>query len=55
MEGRFDIFSGYVQSYFDLGGMQWQCNMISSDTMRDAMANPDEYRWLIVRISGYNA
>ncbi|HEY9161385.1 MAG TPA: pyruvate formate lyase family protein [Desulfomonilia bacterium] len=50
-----DIFSGYVQSYFDLGGMQWQCNMISSDTMRDAMANPDEYRWLIVRISGYNA
>jgi pyruvate formate-lyase/glycerol dehydratase family glycyl radical enzyme len=50
-----DIFSGYVQSYFDLGGMQWQCNMISSDTMRDAMANPDDYRWLIVRISGYNA
>jgi formate C-acetyltransferase len=35
--------------------MQWQCNMISTETMRDAMANPDEYRWLIVRISGYNA
>lgn len=50
-----DIFSGYVQSYFDLGGMQWQCNMISSETMRAAMANPDDYRWLIVRISGYNA
>ena len=50
-----DIFSGYVQSYFDLGGMQWQCNVISSETMRAAMANPDDYRWLIVRISGYNA
>ena len=50
-----DIFSGYVESYFELGGMQWQCNMISTETMRDAMANPDEYRWLIVRISGYNA
>ena len=48
-------FTGYVQSYFDLGGMQWQCNVISSDTMREAVKNPDDYKWLIVRISGYNA
>jgi pyruvate-formate lyase len=38
-----------------MGGMQWQCNVITSDTMREAMKNPDDYRWLIVRISGYNA
>jgi formate C-acetyltransferase len=48
-------FTSYVQSYMDLGGMQWQCNVISSDTMREAVKNPDDYRWLIVRISGYNA
>ena len=48
-------FTSYVQSYFDEGGMQWQFNIISTDTLRDAMENPDEYRWLIVRISGYNA
>jgi formate C-acetyltransferase len=48
-------FTSYVQSYFDEGGMQWQFNIISTDTLRDAMDNPDEYRWLIVRISGYNA
>ena len=48
-------FSSYVQSYFDMGGMQWQCNVISSDTMREAVKNPDDYKWLIVRISGYNA
>ena len=48
-------FTSYVQSYFDLGGMQWQCNVISSDTMREAVKNPDDYKWLIVRISGYNA
>ena len=48
-------FSGYVQSYFDMGGMQWQCNVVTSDTMREAVKNPDDYRWLIVRISGYNA
>ena len=50
-----DYFSSYVQSYFDLGGMQWQFNVVTTDTMKDAMANPDDYRWLLVRISGYNA
>ncbi len=50
-----DQFTGYVQSYIDLGGMQWQCNVISSETMREAQRHPDDYRWLIVRISGYNA
>ena len=50
-----DYFTSYLKSYFDLGGMQWQFNVISTDTMKDAMKNPDDYRWLLVRISGYNA
>jgi pyruvate formate-lyase/glycerol dehydratase family glycyl radical enzyme len=50
-----DLFTSYVQSFFDLNGMQWQFNVISSDTLRDAMANPADYRWLLVRVSGYNA
>jgi formate C-acetyltransferase len=50
-----DHFTSYLQSYFDLGGMQWQFNVVSTDTMKDAMVNPDDYRWLVVRISGYNA
>ncbi len=50
-----DIFTGYVQSFFDLGGMLWQFNIVTSDTLRDAMKNPDNYRWLLVRVSGYNA
>ena len=50
-----DHFTSYLQTYFDLGGMQWQFNVVSTDTMREAMANPDDYRWLVVRISGYNA
>ena len=32
-----------------------QFNIISTDTLKKAMDNPDEYRWLLVRISGYNA
>lgn len=45
----------YVRAYCDLGGMQMQFNVVSSETMKAAMANPDEYRDLMVRISGYNA
>ena len=47
--------TSYAKAYSDLGGMQMQFNVVSSDTMRAAMANPDEYRDLMVRISGYNA
>lgn len=54
-EKTLDLFSGYVQSFFDLGGMQWQFNIVTSDTLRDAMVNPQDYQWLLVRVSGYNA
>ena len=50
-----DRFAAYLESYFDLGGLQWQFNVISTDVLRKAMANPDEYPWLLVRVSGYNA
>ncbi len=45
----------YVKTYFDLGGMQMQMNVVTSDMLRDAMAHPENYRNLLVRISGYNA
>ncbi len=48
-------FVAYVKTYFDLGGMQMQFNVVSSETLRQAMAHPEDYRWLLVRISGYNA
>jgi formate C-acetyltransferase len=47
--------SAYVKSYFGLGGMQMQMNVVTSAMLRDAMAHPENYRNLIVRISGYNA
>ncbi|MFX1433494.1 MAG: pyruvate formate lyase family protein, partial [Promethearchaeota archaeon] len=50
-----DLFTSYVQSFFDLNGMQWQFNVVTSDTLKDAMENPVDYRWLLVRVSGYNA
>jgi formate C-acetyltransferase len=50
-----DRMTAYAAGYFDLGGMQMQFNVTSTDTLRDAMDHPDGYRDLLVRISGYNA
>jgi pyruvate formate-lyase/glycerol dehydratase family glycyl radical enzyme len=49
-----DMYS-YVKTYFDLGGMQMQMNVVTTETLKDAMAHPEDYRNLLVRISGYNA
>lgn len=35
--------------------MSMQMNAVSSETLRGAMVHPENYRNLIVRISGYNA
>lgn len=50
-----NIMKSYTHSYFKLGGMQMQLNVISADTLKDAMIHPENYRNLLVRISGYNA
>ena len=49
-----NIFS-YADSFISMGGMQMQFNVVSSAVLKDAMDNPDAYRDLLVRISGYNA
>ena len=54
-EQTVDRMFSYVKTYFQLGGMQMQMNVVTSDTLRDAMAHPENYRNLLVRISGYNA
>ena len=45
----------YVKTYFSLGGMQMQLNVVTSAILREAMIHPEAYRSLLVRISGYNA
>ena len=44
-----------LKTYFKLGGMELQLNIISGDTLRDAQERPDEYRDLVVRIAGFSA
>jgi len=47
--------AGYVKTYCSLGGMQMQFNVVDSRVLKDAHVHPEDYRDLIVRISGYNA
>jgi formate C-acetyltransferase len=47
--------AAYAKTYFDLGGMQMQFNIVTTAMLKEAVAHPEDFRWLLVRISGYNA
>jgi formate C-acetyltransferase len=44
-----------VKTYFHSGGMHLQFNVVSRETLVDAQNNPQDYRDLVVRVSGYSA
>ena len=43
-----------VRGYFDLGGMQLQVNVIDQAMLEAAMADPDKYGDMIIRIGGFS-
>lgn len=43
-----------VRTYFRFDGHHIQFNVVDSDTLRKAQANPEQYRDLIVRVAGYS-
>jgi formate C-acetyltransferase len=44
-----------VEAFFDQGGQQVQYNVIDSQVLRAAQAQPEEYRDLVVRVAGFSA
>jgi pyruvate-formate lyase len=44
-----------IKTYFALGGMEMQFNIVSAKVLRKAQENPKEYRDLVVRIAGFSA
>jgi formate C-acetyltransferase len=52
-EGR-DRVRALVESYFDLGGMQLQINIVDQKTLEDAIEHPERHADLIVRVGGYS-
>lgn len=50
-----DKFKGFLRAYVENGGTALQINMIDADTLRDAQHHPENYKHLLVRVTGYNA
>jgi formate C-acetyltransferase len=48
-------FKAFLQGYVENGGTALQVNMIDADMLREAQQHPDDYRHLLVRVTGYNA
>ena len=44
-----------IRVFFDKYGEQIQFNVVSTEVYRDAQKNPDKYKDLMVRVSGYSA
>ncbi len=44
-----------IRTYFEQGGMEIQFNVVSRETLLAAQKNPQQYRSLVVRVSGYSA
>jgi formate C-acetyltransferase len=44
-----------LRAYGKVGGTCVQLNAIDANTLREAQRHPDEYRNLLVRVTGYNA
>jgi formate C-acetyltransferase len=58
LNGRFvksSALLALIKTYFKKGGMQVQFNMADNETLLNARKYPEQYRDLVVRISGYSA
>jgi len=44
-----------IRVYFNRGGQEIQINATSAEVLRDAMAHPENYPTLVVRVSGFSA
>jgi formate C-acetyltransferase len=53
-EEGLDNLGDLVRSYFKLDGHHIQMNVVTAETLREAQANPEKYRDLIVRVAGYS-
>ncbi len=48
-------FIAFLKGYMENGGSSLQINMVDADMLRDAQKHPEDYRQLLVRVTGYNA
>ena len=54
-EANIDKLAAYTKAFLHGGGSHIQYNIIDTDELKDAKANPENYNDLIVRIGGFSA
>ena len=50
-----DKLKALIKTYFNLGGMEMQFNIVSAETLKKAQEKPEDYKDLVVRIAGFSA
>ena len=48
-------FKAFLRGYVENGGTALQINMVDAAMLREAQQHPEDYRHLLVRVTGYNA
>jgi pyruvate-formate lyase len=48
-------FKAFLRAYAENGGTALQINILDAEMLRDAQRHPENYRNLLVRVTGYNA
>jgi pyruvate-formate lyase len=48
-------FKAFLKGYIENGGSALQINILNADLLKDAQKHPEDYRYLLVRVTGYNA
>ena len=54
-EEGLDAMSALFETYMENGGMQLQVNVVDAETLKKAQEEPEKYRTLCVRVTGYSA
>lgn len=48
-------FKSFLKGYIENGGTALQINILDPEMLKEAQRNPQDYRHLLVRVTGYNA
>ena len=48
-------FASLIRTYFQMGGMLVQFNIVDTNLLKEAQKHPEQYKDLLVRVSTYSA
>jgi formate C-acetyltransferase len=55
VSNKVKLMADIISACFKMGLVQLQANIFTLDTLKEALEKPDEYRHLMVRVTGFSA